>query len=82
LGNLLDLTDFDYQSSEQVRDELQVLAEKAPSPAVSGEFNATGFPPPEPLRDVPTYQVDPLVRRASALQLTRVAREPPLEFLP
>ena len=36
----------------------------------------------EILRDVPMYQLDPVLRRATALQLTRLGREPALEFRP
>src|SRR5579862_2064084 len=36
LGNLLDLAGFEYQSSEQVRDELRAAIDRAPAPAHSG----------------------------------------------
>jgi NADH-quinone oxidoreductase subunit G len=80
LGNLLELADFDYQSSEQVRDELRrAVDQAAPRDAVS-ESSPTRLKRIENLRDVPMYQVDPLVRRATALQLTRVGLEPAAEY--
>ena len=44
LGNLLDLPDFDYQSSEQVRDELRAAVDQAPTPAVFGGLFAGRAP--------------------------------------
>ena len=80
LGTLLNLDGFDYMSSEEVRDELagklgdaaKACAYKLNGVAVTARAGATF--------DVPMYQVDGLVRRASALQLTpealrTVARE-------
>ena len=80
LGNLLDLPDFDYQSSEQVRDELREALEQAPARSYGGGFSAARTSRVENLRDVPMYQVDPLLRRASALQLTRAGLEPATEY--
>ena len=73
LGNLLNLPGFDYDSSEQVRDELKgvcgtrldatdlsaALAE-VPQGAVSGTW-----------AELPPYQVDVLVRGSEALAKTR-----------
>ncbi|MCC6207270.1 MAG: NADH-quinone oxidoreductase subunit G [Gammaproteobacteria bacterium] len=78
LGNLFDLDGFDYMSSEDVREELrQQVGDLAPSNRVSGGF----APPPvdvDPMLTrvgyVPIYAVDPLVRRADALQQTADAR--------
>ncbi len=77
LCNLLDLPESDYDSSEALRDELLELAgevaldtglpervELGPRPAVSG---------PD-IWDVPIYQVDAIVRRATALQATCLAQ--------
>ncbi len=73
LGNLLDADGFDYETSEEVRDELRSQlgesepdnrypgSEALPQPNGSAAANAA---------DVPMYAVDGLVRRASALQLT------------
>jgi NADH-quinone oxidoreductase subunit G len=82
LGNLLDLPGFDYQSSEQVRDELRAIVDLAPSRNYSSAFTPARTTKFENLRDVPMYQVDPLLRRATALQLTRTGLEPAVEFRP
>lgn len=76
LGTLLGGENFDYQSSEDVRDELHAaLGEIKLSNAYQGSTaiavtaNDGGDNP-----DVPMYQIDGLVRRAEALQLTPEAR--------
>ena len=74
LGNLLDIPDFDYQSSEAVRDELQTLCKSAvvPSAAVAAPLSPVAFEAPGMgVMDLPMYQIDSLVRRAPALLATR-----------
>ncbi|HEV7431656.1 MAG TPA: molybdopterin-dependent oxidoreductase, partial [Steroidobacteraceae bacterium] len=80
LGNLLDLDNFDYQSSEQVRDELRAAVEQGPSRTYAGTFSAVLSSKVESLRDTPMYQIDPVLRRATALQLTRMGLEPAREY--
>ena len=80
LGNLLDLPDFEYQSSEQVRDELKAAVERAPRLGYEGSPVATPATAAENLRDVPMYQVDPLLRRAGSLQLTRIGLAGAVEY--
>ena len=80
LGNILDLAGFEYQSSEQVRDELRAAVD-----AAAPRDHAVALAPVpesavEPLSDVPMYQVDPLLRRAVALQQTRVGKSPAREY--
>ncbi|MEW1784211.1 NADH-quinone oxidoreductase subunit NuoG [Arthrobacter sp. NPDC080086] len=77
LGNLLNVSGFDYDTSEVVRDEVlaKPVAERlsnvttvqtaAPVAAAAGI---------ERLADVPIYHADPIVRRAGSLQLTAAAR--------
>ena len=81
LGNTLALAGFDYESSEQVRDEFV----PAGVVFVDGLNNGIGDGPiafEKPLAtlqrvaDVPIYFADPLVRRAFALQQTRDAAAP------
>ncbi|MRR50446.1 MAG: NADH-quinone oxidoreductase subunit G [Rhodocyclaceae bacterium] len=81
LGNLLDLPGFDYESSEQVRDD--VLGGKPEF--VSGLDNgfngvAINLAPTtgalERVADVPIYFADALVRRASSLQVSADAQAP------
>jgi NADH-quinone oxidoreductase subunit G len=79
LGNLLNLPGFDYESSEQVREELRnalgELAGAAADTAYRGTRAVDGALA-GPLVDVPLYQGDPVVRRAPALQATRDAAQP------
>ena len=80
LGNLLNLTDFDYQSSEQVRDELRAAVERAPRVGYQGGYAPVASAAIEVLRDVPMYQVDPVLRRAASLQLTRIGQAAVTEY--
>jgi NADH-quinone oxidoreductase subunit G len=80
LGNLLNLSGFEYQSSEDVREELRKLcnglltADKAGQPAYKGSHRvAQGVTGAEVL-DLSMYHVDALVRRAPSLQKTREGR--------
>jgi NADH-quinone oxidoreductase subunit G len=71
LGNLLGLTGFEQQTSEDVREELR-------SAAAPGALAAGSAPPAAAVTakslDTPMYQSDPVVRRSGPLQRTRVAR--------
>lgn len=82
LGNLLELPDFDQESSEQVRDA--VLGGKvefipgldntvAPAPLTLAPVAHQGL---QRIADVPIYFADPLVRRAPSLQATHDASKP------
>jgi len=68
LGNLLGLEGFDYDASDQVRDELRGLAPQAPVPAAARELSGAAD---GAVIDLPPYAVDAIVRRAPALQQTR-----------
>jgi NADH-quinone oxidoreductase subunit G len=79
LGNLLNLPGFDYESSEQVRAELQqLLGDAATAPADTAYRGTRALDGARDGRvvDVPLYQGDPVVRRAPALQATRDAAQP------
>ncbi|MDK3024582.1 NADH-quinone oxidoreductase subunit NuoG [Cupriavidus taiwanensis] len=77
LGNLLDVTGFDYETAESVRAEVL-------SAPIDGQLdNATDAPIRvsaaasngiERIADVPIYHADPIVRRAESLQLSAAAR--------
>ncbi|MGB6055470.1 MAG: NADH-quinone oxidoreductase subunit NuoG [Burkholderiaceae bacterium] len=86
LGNLLELDNFEYESSEAIRDEvlgadggnaaalasrLNNIAAAAPQPPVAGEGGAL-----ERIADVPIYFSDAIVRRSAPLQQTRDAQAP------
>jgi NADH-quinone oxidoreductase subunit G len=75
LGNLLNLPDFEALSSEEVRDALRALVERnaRPLPAVQTPVAAI-LDGPVTVTDLPMYQSDAIVRRATALQRTREAR--------
>jgi len=78
LGNLLGIDDFEYQSATDVRDELQEqLGEVTPDNAYrrkAGCDKPNGEDAPANDVDVPIYEVDGIVRRATALQLTPEAQ--------
>jgi len=73
LGNLLELEDFEYTSSEEIRDDLRRRVD-----AVSGFVPGTGGTVAgmangndlERIGDVPIHAADALVRRAPSLQQT------------
>ena len=79
LGNLLNLAGFDYESSEAVREELRIVL----GPLANGTLDTAyrgGWRPaaagPAAMVELPIYQSDPVVRRASALQQTRDGMSP------
>jgi NADH-quinone oxidoreductase subunit G len=82
LGNLLNLSGFDYTSSDQITEEVRKQLEAAPAFALQASARtlqsklalATAAGQGDASRDVPIYAVDALVRRSSALQATSEAR--------
>jgi NADH-quinone oxidoreductase subunit G len=88
LGNLLALPGFEYQSSEQVRDELRgrcdgsAAADYRGAHAVTPAGAASAAVATGEMRviDVPMYQTDALVRRAPSLQKTREGRSGPATY--
>jgi NADH-quinone oxidoreductase subunit G len=76
LGNLLGLLGFDYQSSEDVREELAIrvgasTAYSAPAYAGGHTVGQQGdAQSAQGVVDIPMYQIDALVRRAPSLQRT------------
>ena len=78
LGNLLEAEGFDYESSEEV---LAAARDAIGEPAIDTAYQGTSaIPKPngngvaDASIDVPMYDVDAVVRRANALQLTPEAR--------
>ena len=78
LGNLLEAEGFDYESSEEV---LAAAREAVGEPAIDTAYPGTspiakpnGNGAADSLIDVPMYDIDAVVRRANALQLTPEAR--------
>jgi NADH-quinone oxidoreductase subunit G len=83
LGNMLNLPGFEYQTSEDVRDELRKLCNETGatngSATYKGSHQVAGGSAASAgasLLDLPMYQVDALVRRAPSLQKTREGRTP------
>jgi NADH-quinone oxidoreductase subunit G len=85
LGNLLALPGFEFESAEDVRGEalgdLSDLASRLDNRSIAALEVPTAFAGPQRVADVPIYAADPLVRRATSLQLTADAR-PPVVSLP
>jgi NADH-quinone oxidoreductase subunit G len=78
LGNLLDADNFDYQTSEEIRDELAaLLGDIQPDNQYTGKKaigKVNGADDPVARIDIPIYDTDAMVRRATALQLTPEAQ--------
>jgi NADH-quinone oxidoreductase subunit G len=83
LGNLLDLPGFAFESSEDVRAEFQAAlgaqAGQGADTAYRGAWTPRG-PVAGQLSSLPIYQSDPIVRRAPALQQTRAASRPAVQY--
>ncbi|MBL0207971.1 MAG: NADH-quinone oxidoreductase subunit G [Propionivibrio sp.] len=83
LGNMLALPGFDYESSEQVRDEILAPDQQFVDGLDSGLNGIGGLALTgnagnklQRIADVPIYFTDPLVRRAASLQQTHDAAAP------
>jgi NADH-quinone oxidoreductase subunit G len=78
IGNLLDAPGFEYVTSEEVLAELrEQLGDVQPDNAYAGTVaiaRPNGADAPADDVDIPIYSIDPVVRRARALQLTEAAR--------
>jgi NADH-quinone oxidoreductase subunit G len=78
LGNLLNADNFDYQTSEEIRDELSgLLGDIKPDNQYAGKktiASVNGADDADAQIDIPIYSTDAVVRRATALQLTPEAR--------
>ncbi len=80
LGNLLGMTDFDYDTAEQVRDaalpaDLSARLSNATNTLVAAAPAHTGKIL-QRIAEVPIYAADPIVRRAPSLQMTADAAAP------
>ncbi|HZO24022.1 MAG TPA: NADH-quinone oxidoreductase subunit NuoG [Steroidobacteraceae bacterium] len=80
LGNLLALEGFDYQSSEEVREELRALCAEPDATQYRGSHRVAQQPGSAEILDLNMYQVDALVRRAPSLQKTREGRTLPVTY--
>jgi NADH-quinone oxidoreductase subunit G len=89
LGNLVGLSGFDFETTEQVRaealgDEATLSARLSNEVHVALTATAASYALQglQRLADVPLYATDALVRRASSLQLTADARAPQAGLAP
>jgi NADH-quinone oxidoreductase subunit G len=80
LGNMLGLTGFDFETSEEVRAEalgdVTALAARLSNQSSIAAVATTAATGPERIADVSIYAVDSIVRRSTSLQLTADARAP------
>ena len=83
LGNLLNVERCDYQSSEEIRNEILVDGTTLPADSLAGKIAPTASAATalqgsglQRIADVPIYFADGLARRAPALQKTRDAQAP------
>jgi NADH-quinone oxidoreductase subunit G len=74
LANLLNLPEFDYVSSEQIRDEVQAKAGEVKADNSYGNTSAVSRNSSIAAGEVTLYGSDAVVRRATALQLTHEAQ--------
>jgi NADH-quinone oxidoreductase subunit G len=77
LGTELGIERFEYQTSEEVRDELRRICAEGLPPAWVGARAVTSVAAGAHTVDVPMYQVDAVVRRAPSLQRTAEGRSAP-----
>jgi len=80
LGTELGIQQFEYQTSEQVRDELRTICAEGLPPAWVGSRAVTDTAAAANTVDVPMYQVDAVVRRAPSLQRTVEGRSAPATY--
>jgi NADH-quinone oxidoreductase subunit G len=73
LANLVGVPESEYQSSEQVRDELKRLLGDAVPTSYRGTHVAAAIAGDIRVPDVPMYSIDALLRRAPSLQRTRAS---------
>lgn len=83
LGNLLNVDRCDYQSSEEIRNEVLIGGDTLPEGSLAGVIAPTAIAATalqgsglQRIADVPIYFADGLARRAPALQKTRDAQAP------
>ena len=80
LGNLAGVADFNYQSSEEVREELRALCGGIAATSYNGSHEAKVSPSDARVIDVPMYAVDAILRRAPSLQRTREGKGAPVAY--
>jgi len=74
LGNLAGVEQFDYQSSEEVREELRALCGNVAAEPYKGAHEVKGSTGEARVVDVPMYAIDAVLRRAPSLQRSKEGR--------
>jgi NADH-quinone oxidoreductase subunit G len=80
LGNLAGVADFDYQSSEEVREEVRALCGGVAATSYQGAHEAKISSADARVIDVPMYAVDAVLRRAPSLQRTKEGKGAPVVY--
>jgi len=80
LGNLANVAQFDYQSSQEVREELLVRCADVAHGSYAGSHKVAGALADARVVDVPMYSVDAVLRRAPSLQRTREGKGAPVVY--
>jgi NADH-quinone oxidoreductase subunit G len=73
LGNVLGAAGFDFQTSEDVRNELRALVDGTARATFDSAHRPAGLPVGGTVSEPALYGTDALVRRAGSLQHTRAA---------
>jgi NADH-quinone oxidoreductase subunit G len=84
LGTLAGLSEFDYQSSEEVREELRARCAEIAAGSYQGTHKVTGEAKAATgearVVDVPMYAIDAVLRRSPSLQRTREGKVAPAVY--
>jgi NADH-quinone oxidoreductase subunit G len=80
LGNLAGIRNFEYQSSEEVREELRARCAEIAADSYQGTHEVSAGPAEARVIDVPMYAVDAVLRRAASLQRTREGKGAPVVY--
>jgi len=80
LGNLAGIAQFEYQSSQEVREELRLRCGDIAATSYQGSHEARSGGQDARVIDVPMYAVDAVLRRAPSLQRTREGKLAPLVY--
>jgi NADH-quinone oxidoreductase subunit G len=84
LGTLAGLSEFDYQSSEEVREELRARCADIAAGSYQGTHKVTGEVKAAAgearVVDVPMYAIDAVLRRSPSLQRTREGKVAPAVY--